>query len=922
MYHSLLHLHLVGLDAALTSIVEEIAPLDPFTHRITSAPALAADPAADALAVQADGLIVRVTDAAGIPAVRELAAARKPGADLIALAPRELAEDLLALGDDLADLWPDPLSPAEFSFRISRWLRARKDAADAWQTAQYLEATINSIPCLIWYKTADGVHEKVNDSFCETVGKTKQQVQGQRHAYIWDVEEDDPACIESERIVMETERTCVSEECVQTGSDTRLLTTYKSPLYNPDGTVMGTVGVGIDITQERAYESSLIEKTRTLETIFTTMECGVLTHSIDGSRILGINQAALNILGYDTEEELIAGGFDMVAASVVAEDRQMLRELIGTLTHIGDSVSAEYRVERPDGSDVHVMGNIKLVEKDGERYFQRFLLDITEQKHEEELKEQRQGELIRALSEDYLVVCAYDLDTGEGETLRVSTDPALGLADVFTGHPDLLESTRRYISTRVHEADRTMLADVLDPASILAGLEKHDRLDTLYRTARTDRGGETEYRQATIVRAGTWGADGRRIVLGLRNVDHQIREELQQKTLLEEALIRANRASEAKSAFLTNMSHDIRTPMNAIVGFTTLAANHIDQRERVEEYLGKIQTSSHHLLNLINDILDMSRIESGKASLDEGIASLHEIVDNLRVILQPEADANGLRLTVDAGAIDDVPVICDKLKINQIFLNLLGNALKFTEAGGTVSLTAAPAPGAPASSRRYRLVVQDTGIGMSPDFLGHIFDPFERERTSTISGIQGTGLGMAITKNLVDMMGGTIEVESTLGEGSRFTVTLTLREADAAAEEATAAPAHVMPSEALKGCRVLLVDDNLLNREIALTLLEDAGFEVECAFDGQMAVDMMSEPGAERFQLVLMDIQMPVMNGYEAARAIRALPTAVAEVPILAITADAFDTDRQKALDAGMDGHLPKPIEIDKLFAALDALLA
>ncbi len=918
MYHSLLRIHLIGFDADMADVVEKTAPPTSFTRQVTASPALGAAPADDPAVSQADGLFLRVADADGLAAVESLLAARKPGADLVLIAPNDLAAAAEPFLGQLTDLWADPLSPATLAFHFARWQRARKDAADAWETAQYLEATINSIPCLIWYKTADGVHEKVNDSFCETVGKTKEQVQGQRHAYIWDVEEDDPACIESERIVMETERTCVSEECVQTGSDTRLLTTYKSPLYNPDGTVMGTVGVGIDITQERAYEASLVEKTRTLETIFTTMECGVLTHSIDGSRILGINQAALNILGYESEAELMDQGFDMIAPTVVEEDQAMLRERIATLTHIGDSVSTEYRVRRSTGEILHVMGNIKLTEKDGERYFQRFLLDITEQKLEEERKERHQRDLLKALSEDYLVVCAYDLDTDVSEPVRVSTDPVLGLANVFGEGLTLEESGGRYISERVHESDRAKMADVLSPARILEHLETDDRLDALYRTGQGD---EAQFCQVTIVRAGSWD-DGHRIVMGLRNVDRQIREELQQKELLEEALVRANKASEAKSAFLTNMSHDIRTPMNAIVGFTTLATNHIDQKDRVEEYLAKIQASSHHLLSLINDILDMSRIESGKASLDEQRSSIHEIMENLHTILQPEADERGITLKVDAGPEAEVPIICDKLKINQIFLNLLGNSLKFTAPEGVVSATVAEAPGAPAGCRRYRMVVEDTGIGMSPEFLKHIFDPFERERTSTISGIQGTGLGMAITKSLVDMMGGTIEVASTEGVGSRFTVMLTLREADTSGDLAPTAPTRVVPSDALKGCHVLLVDDNLLNREIALTLLEDAGFEVECAVDGQMAVDMMAEPDADRFELVLMDIQMPVMNGYEAARAIRALKGPAATVPILAITADAFDTDRQKALDAGMDGHLPKPIEVDKLFAALDALLA
>ena len=640
MYHSLLRIHLIGFDADMADVVEKTAPPTSFTRQVTASPALGAAPADDPAVSQADGLFLRVADADGLAAVESLLAARKPGADLVLIAPNDLAAAAEPFLGQLTDLWADPLSPATLAFHFARWQRARKDAADAWETAQYLEATINSIPCLIWYKTADGVHEKVNDSFCETVGKTKEQVQGQRHAYIWDVEEDDPACIESERIVMETERTCVSEECVQTGSDTRLLTTYKSPLYNPDGTVMGTVGVGIDITQERAYEASLVEKTRTLETIFTTMECGVLTHSIDGSRILGINQAALNILGYESEAELMDQGFDMIAPTVVEEDQAMLRERIATLTHIGDSVSTEYRVRRSTGEILHVMGNIKLTEKDGERYFQRFLLDITEQKLEEERKERHQRDLLKALSEDYLVVCAYDLDTDVSEPVRVSTDPVLGLANVFGEGLTLEESGGRYISERVHESDRAKMADVLSPARILEHLETDDRLDALYRTGQGD---EAQFCQVTIVRAGSWD-DGHRIVMGLRNVDRQIREELQQKELLEEALVRANKASEAKSAFLTNMSHDIRTPMNAIVGFTTLATNHIDQKDRVEEYLAKIQASSHHLLSLINDILDMSRIESGKASLDEQRSSIHEIMENLHTILQPEADERGITL--------------------------------------------------------------------------------------------------------------------------------------------------------------------------------------------------------------------------------------------------------------------------------------
>ena len=267
---------------------------------------------------------------------------------------------------------------------------------------------------------------------------------------------------------------------------------------------------------------------------------------------------------------------------------------------------------------------------------------------------------------------------------------------------------------------------------------------------------------------------------------------------------------------------------------------------------------------------------------------------------------------------------CDKLRINQILLNLLGNSLKFTKAGGFIKVHVTEVDGAPAGYGRYRFTVSDTGIGMSSEFVEHIFDPFERERTSTISGIQGTGLGMSITKNLVDMMHGTIAVESEKDVGSLFTIELTLALGSGAGAVAAPAPMTSLgPDHRMRGSRILLVDDNDLNREIAITLLEDEGFVVEYAVDGQQAVDALREAGPDHFQLVLMDVQMPVMNGYEATKVIRRFEDErLAAIPILAMTADAFEEDRQRALRCGMDGHLTKPIEMDKLFAALDLMLA
>ena len=914
MYHCPVTFYLVGLPDEIARIIEDAQPQPSFTHHFTRS-----DEPEEALTAQASAIFADATGHDAAAWARVFAAHRQATTTVTLIVTHDQVPAVKPYFNDIADLWIAPLSAAEASWRFNHWQRACKRYADSWETSQYLEATINSIPSLVWYKSEDGIHHKVNDAFCATVNKTKEQIQGRGHAYIWDVEADDPACIESERQVMAVKSTVVTEETVQTSNGTRLLTTYKSPLYNIDGSVMGTVGVGIDVTQERAYEDEIVEKNHTMETIFTTMECGVITHSLDGTRLLGINQAALDILGYQSADDLMSAAFDMVAPSVISEDAAKMRESIATLKNLGDSVSTEYRVRHDDGSIVHVMGNVKLIESDGELLLQRYLLDYTDKKKEEVRKERRQRDLIQALSEDYLLVCSFSLDTQEGEVLRISGDRLRKFDTLFAGDLTFESCLGGYIDEAVVEEDQAMLRETLSAKNLLDALTDRARIHVNYRIRR---GEDTEYCQATIVRNGDWRM-AHDIILGLRSVDVQTREEMKKRALLEEALTQANKANAAKSAFLSNMSHDIRTPMNAIVGFTTLAASRIDQPERVQEYLGKIQSSSAHLLSLINDILDMSHIESGKVSLDEQPYNLVDLLEDLYSIIQAETSARQLYFTVDTTGVRHADVRCDKLRINQILLNLLGNALKFTNPGGFVKVKVDELDGAPAGYGRYRFIVSDTGIGMSPEFVEHIFDPFERERTSTISGIQGTGLGMTITKNLVDMMHGSIAVKSVQGKGTAFTIELTLQLAGkrAAAAHESKAP-HVNARHHLQKSRILLVDDNDLNREIAITLLEDEGLTVEYAVDGCEAVEKIMNSPAGHYQLVLMDVQMPVMNGYEATKAIRRLsdPTR-AKVPILAMTADAFEEDRQKALRSGMDGHLSKPIEIDRLFEALDELL-
>ncbi len=521
---------------------------------------------------------------------------------------------------------------------------------------------------------------------------------------------------------------------------------------------------------------------------------------------------------------------------------------------------------------------------------------------------------------------------------------------------------------------------------------------------------------------------------------------------LSEAVRAAETANRAKSTFLSNMSHDIRTPMNAIIGFTTLAVSNIDDKKKVRDYLGKILSSSNHLLSLINDILDMSRIESGKIHLEETEVSLSDVLHDLKTIISGQIHAKQLELYMDAMDVTNEDVYCDKTRLNQVLLNLLSNAVKFTPAGGTVSVRIRQCPGTKKGSELYEIRVKDNGIGMSQEFVQKIFSPFERERTSTVSRTQGTGLGMAITKNIVDMMGGTIEVQTEQGKGTEFIVRLPFRiqsehqriekiveleglkalvvdddfntcdsvtkmlvrvgmrsewtlsgkeavlrarqsmemgdafhayiidwrlpdmngievtrqirslgddtpiiiltaydwsdiEVEARAAGVTAfcakpmfmsdirntlmtaigqkqaqTEAAALPAAGsdFRGRCILLVEDNELNSEIAVEILNEYGFLVDTAENGAEAVEKVKNSKQGNYDLVLMDVQMPVMNGYEATRQIRALTDpALAGITILAMTANAFDEDRKKALECGMDGFLSKPIVIEELLSTL-----
>ena len=390
-----------------------------------------------------------------------------------------------------------------------------------------------------------------------------------------------------------------------------------------------------------------------------------------------------------------------------------------------------------------------------------------------------------------------------------------------------------------------------------------------------------------------------------------------QQVMLQKALSMAQSSDRAKTTFLSNMSHDIRTPMNAIVGFTGLAMAHIDEKEVVLDYLRKLGQSSNHLLSLINDVLDMSRIESGKMQLSEKDEDLIEIINALKDIVQADVDSKKLAFEVKMN-ICDSGIVCDKLRLNQVLLNVLSNAVKYTHAGGFVVMHVDEKASEKPGYAMYEFRICDNGMGMSEEFLKTIYEPFTRANSSTVSGIQGTGLGMSITKNIVEMMGGHIDIFSKESEGTEVILNIEFKQHG----KDSAGFRLPLGSFNFKGKKILLVEDNEMNRQIACDILDDNGFVVYTAENGKQAVELMQNAQPGQYDLVLMDVQMPIMDGYAATRAIRMLPAGYqSRIPIIAMTANAFEEDRKAAIDAGMDEHISKPIDIDKMKYILSRFL-
>lgn len=385
---------------------------------------------------------------------------------------------------------------------------------------------------------------------------------------------------------------------------------------------------------------------------------------------------------------------------------------------------------------------------------------------------------------------------------------------------------------------------------------------------------------------------------------------------IEKAAKEAESANEAKTRFLFNMSHDIRTPLNAILGFAELLKEHMNDRERVEVYVDKIRSAGSMLLSIINHVLEMARIESGKTTLNANVTNINDIADSLQAVFEPSVQEKELISNINCNITHEY-VICDETKVREIFLNIIGNSVKYTPKGGRVRVDITEIETDKKDSAAFRVVVSDTGIGMSKEYLPHIFEEFTREHSTTEAKVDGTGLGLPIVKALLDLMGGTIDVQSEPGKGTTTAIMLTFPIASKEEiAESNNQKRDILLSN-LKGKRILLAEDNDLNAEIAMTILGENGLEIERAADGKICVDMIRAAREDYYDGILMDIQMPNMNGYDATEAIRALGGKRGSIPIIAMTANAFEEDRKKALAAGMNAHIVKPIDIEIMLSTL-----
>lgn len=676
----------------------------------------------------------------------------------------------------------------------------------------------------------------------------------------------------------------------------------------------------------------------------------LIYHADEKEEIIYANKALLRIFGCETTNEfreLTGNSFKgIVHPEDLDEVEQSIMEQVTQSQYDLDYV--EYRIRRKDGTIGWVedyghfirgnaVGNI----------FYVFIADATEKKlrltqekeallesslkREQHLQERvdqydkelkviyqehlRRLEIIEGLSNNYDSILYVNLESNHVKMYRMSRR----LANQFGQSNDMLEYTRfirQYIEAWVCDEDKSHVLKLTKPDFIR---EKLSESTGYYVNYKVHNNGELQYLQLRIDSAGNKGYVSQ-IVMGCRIVDEEIKYEMEQKQIFENAMNQAKMANNAKNTFLANMSHDMRTPLNAIIGFTALAKSYADNPDKVNEYLSKIETSSSQLLHLINDILEIARIESGEIRINNSVCSLPELIRMVKESMQPRADAKNIGFTIEDTELIHKDIYSDFQKLTTILSCLVSNAIKYTNKGGRIRVIAKEITEASYDSSTYQIIVEDNGIGIAKSHLKKIFEPFERVANTTLSGIHGTGLGLTIVKNLVDLLGGKLTVDSTLGKGTRFTITLSLCHPP---QQLSLEDAEAIVIQMLNNRKILLVDDNEINLEIEAELLEQVGIKVDTAKDGSIAVDKLANSVPGEYALILMDIQMPIMDGYEATRTIRSLEnSSLANIPIIALSANAFVEDRNMSRKSGMNAHMAKPVDMTKLLELIAVIIS
>ena len=646
----------------------------------------------------------------------------------------------------------------------------------------------------------------------------------------------------------------------------------------------------------------------------------------DKEELLYANDVMLDIFGCETLEEFKELTGYTFQGIVHPDDLEEVEESIARqIEHNDRNVDyVEYRIRRKDGTIrwVDDYGRFVRTKNDGDVFYV-FIRDITDLRSSRE-ENRRREKVIEGLSIGFASIYLLNLDTGTMRPYRLENEyfekitAELGLTDAEK--VNWLDVLHLYAERYVLPEDKQLYLTEIDAERIRSRLKTEPTYALTYRC--TGDGDKIIFMEMAFSRVDS-DESGRYVVMSYRDITEQftkVRRELAEKLNMEMALERERHANEVKAAFLFNISHDIRTPMNAIMGFTALAQHHLQEPNLLDKYLKKVDEANHHMIALIDDLLEMSRIDYGRIEIKSEPCNLEKQIELVLDMFRPFAYEKQLTLEEELNLPPD-EVFVDALRFRRILGNLLSNAVKFTPAHGTIKISARRKQISDSGYARYQFTVEDTGVGMTEDFMRKMYDAFEREDTSTRTGYIGTGLGLAITKKLLNVMGGSISVKSKKGEGSTFTVDLPLKLVEHV-RKADAEPQPVIQKHSDER-RILLVEDIEVNRMLAEAILTESGFLVESVPDGSDAVEIIKNRPAWYYDLVLMDIQMPVMNGYEATRSIRALGREDTNaLPIIALSANARDEDKKMSMESGMNSHIAKPFDIAHLIATIDEYIA